>query len=104
MPPAMNIAKLLLLQRQTVRAQQLQLLLAGRGDDAGLRSSLAGAGSTRAAQRGVLGCTAPLSGVGASSIITSAAVSPKTGRRLLFAVTTAGASSATAFRFRGGRL
>ena len=29
---------------------------------------------------------------------------PRLGRRLLFVVTTAGASSATAFRFRGGRL
>ena len=31
-------------------------------------------------------------------------LSPKSGRRLLFVVTTAGASIATAFRFRGGRL
>jgi hypothetical protein len=34
----------------------------------------------------------------------AAAFSSKFGRRLLFAVTTAGASSATAFRFLGGRL
>jgi hypothetical protein len=68
-------------------------------------SSLAGS-ATRAASRGVLGCVAPVSPERgyAVSVITSAAVSPKTGRRLLFAVTTAGASSATAFRFLGGRL
>ena len=73
---------------------------------ADLRSSLAG-GATRAAARGVLGCVAPVSPERgyAVSVITSAAASsvPPTGRRL-FAATTAGMSSATGFRFLGGRL
>jgi hypothetical protein len=72
---------------------------------ADFRSSLAGGGSTRAASLGVLGCTAPSSRNGGKAALTSAAaLPPKLRRRLLFAVTTAGASIATAFRFRGGRL
>ena len=54
---------------------------------------------------GVLGCAAALSSLETGARGTSAAAfSSKFGRRLLFAVTTAGASSATVFRFLGGRL
>ena len=60
---------------------------------------------TRAASRGVLGCTAPSSRErGRQSDLGRRLFVPRLGRRLLFAVTIAGASSATAFRFRGGRL
>ena len=47
---------------------------------------------------------APLCMAGGTPLPRPPPLPPKLGRRLLFAVTTAGASSATGFRFRGGRL
>ena len=54
---------------------------------------------------GVLGCAAAPSSLETGTRGTSAAAfSSQLGRRLLFVVTTDGASIATAFRFLGGRL
>ena len=54
---------------------------------------------------GVLGCAAAPSSLETGARGTSAAAfASKFGRRLLFAVTIADASIATAFRFLGGRL